>query len=123
MQSSIDQGHERGERARSEVSFFLDIETHLWILAFVFFGIGDLVTTHIGLSMEYIIEVGPFIASVIRQHGLPAMLGLKSAAFVVCSGLYLVTPKPHKIGVPLGLAVFGILVTGWNIVILTVIVI
>ncbi|MFB6298996.1 MAG: hypothetical protein ABEH65_01910 [Halobacteriales archaeon] len=110
------------DNPRGEIDFFLTIETELWLLAIVFFGIGDLVTTQIGLTTEYIIETGPLIASIIREHGLPAMFGLKTATFVVCSGIYTVAPKPHQVGVPLGLAVFGILVTFWNIVLLTVII-
>ena len=87
----------------------------LWLIAIIFFGIGDLATTSIGLSFETIAEVGPFTAPLIRHYGLGGMVGLKLAVFC---GLYLIwklVPRPHNLGVPLGLAILGIAVTGWNL--------
>lgn len=86
----------------------------LWILAVVFFGLGDVVTTAVGLSVGHLVEVGPIAAPVIERYGITALVGLKLVAFAVCVAVWRWAPRPSSVGVPLGLATFGILVTGWN---------
>ena len=93
----------------------LDISSsYLWGLAVLFFGVGDVVSTVIGLKGGQLAEVGPLVAPVIELYGFGALVGLKLGTFLLCYGLWRVTPYPHRIGVPLGLAVLGILVTAWN---------
>ena len=91
---------------------------HLWILAIVFFGIGDLVTTYVGLSLGRAVEVGPVAVIASKQFGIAVLLPLKLLTFGLAYLLWRVTPRPYRIGVPLGLAILGIMVTVWNIVIL-----
>jgi hypothetical protein len=86
----------------------------LWTIALLGFGLGDVATTLVGLSAGHLIEVGPFVAPMINQFGIFALLGLKILSFVVAGLLWWVTPRPHAVGVPLGLATLGVLVTGWN---------
>lgn len=100
------------------VSVLVEREHVLWALAIAFFGVGDLVTTTVGLQFEQLIEVGPLTAPVIEQYGLAAMVSLKSLAFACCSVLWWYTPRPYNVGVSLGLAVFGIIVTLWNLALL-----
>lgn len=88
--------------------------TELWLLAVVFFGLGDLVTTSIGLSSGYLVEVGPLATRVVGEYGMASLVGLKLAGFAVCVALWRLEPGPGSVGVPLALATFGILVTGWN---------
>lgn len=93
----------------------LDGRTHeLWILAVAFFGVGDVVTTVVGLTAGHLVEVGPIAAPVIDQYGLGALVVLKVAAFGFCYLIWRGTPSPSSVGVPLGLATFGVLVTVWN---------
>lgn len=67
-----------------------------------------------GLVLLHAREGGPLVAPLISQHGLVVVLPMKLLALLVCLALWRATPKPYSVGVPLGLAVFGVLVTGWN---------
>lgn len=98
-------------------------ERALWIVAIAFFGVGDLVTTVVGLRLQQIAEVGPYVDVVIQAHGVPAMVGLKLLVFVLCWSLWRLVPPPHRVGVPLGLAVLGVLVTLWNTGVLATVVV
>ena len=103
-----------------EAVFVLERRTALlWLLTLVFFGVGDLVTTVVGFRSFSAVEAGPVVAPMIDRYGTVVMPVMKTAAILVCFGLWKVTPRPINVGVPLGLAVLGILVTGWNIVVLS----
>ena len=90
----------------------------LWLLALGFFVVGDLVTTVVGLQGGGVAEVGPVVGPLIETHGLAVMLPLKLLALGVCYLVWRATPDPQSVGVPLGLAVLGILVTGWNLAVI-----
>jgi len=89
----------------------------LWVLTVLFFGIGDVVTSGIGLSMAGIAEIGPLVAPLVSAYGLWAMVALKIVFIGAALLFWRVGPKPQADGIPLGLAVLGVLVTGWNIVV------
>lgn len=98
----------------------LQLDSELWVVAVVFFGIGDLATTSIGLNIAGVVEVGPVVASLTQQHGVGAVVVLKLALF--CAG-YLAwksTPRPQRVGVPLGLSLLGLVVTAWNVRVLMI---
>lgn len=87
----------------------------LWVVAIVFFGVGDVVTTSLGLGMDAIYEMGPVTSVLLDQYGPLSILVVKIAIF---SGFYVVwrlTPRPYRTGVPLGLSIVGVLVVGWNL--------
>lgn len=88
---------------------------HLWAIAIVFFGIGDLLTTIAGLHFERVIEVGPIAAILYEHFGLASLGLLKLATFGFLFLVWRLIPAPHDVGVPLGLATLGVLVTGWNL--------
>ena len=92
--------------------------TQLWVIAILCFGIGDVATTSIGISLAGAVETHPFAAQLFQHSILGAMVLLKSLIFVSCYALWKRAPQPHCIGVPLGLAALGVLVTGWNVHIL-----
>jgi len=85
-----------------------------WYGAIVFFLVGDILTTLIGLQLRTIVEASPVAAWLINAHGLPMILPVK--LFVVCGfyGFYRLVPRPHSIGIPLGLCALGFVVTVWN---------
>lgn len=93
----------------------------LWVLAVLFFGVGDLVTTVTGFQSGHVVEVGPVVAPVVERHGAGSMVLLKLAVFGVCGALWRLSPSPTRAGVPLGLATLGVLVTGWNVGVLLVV--
>ena len=90
----------------------------LWILAVMFFGVGDLVTTAIGLQVTGVVELSPVLAQFSGRMVYVMMLCLKVVAFAGCYLLWRALPGPHAISAPLVLAVIGILVTLWNSVVL-----
>lgn len=92
----------------------------LWVLAVAFFGVGDLATTAAGLAVDPVVELAPTVRTVAEGWVLPVMVLLKGAVFALSYLLWRATPRPHDVGVPLGLATLGILVTGWNAVVLVV---
>lgn len=93
----------------------------LWTMAIAFFGVGDLLTTAIGLSFQRPVEAGPMTAIAIDHYGLQIVVPLKLLTIALAYLLWRHTPSPQDIGVPLGLATLGVLVTLWNLTILVVV--
>lgn len=96
------------------VEHLQSVTLELWIITALFFVAGDVLTTVVGLLQGGVAEVGPLVAPLMAEYGLAIMVPMKLLALVVCVGLWRLAPDPHSVGVPLGLAVFGVLVTGWN---------
>lgn len=97
------------------VFWFGEHTLHLWILAVVFYGFGDLGTTFIGLSITGIVETGPVAAPLLRTFGFQFIVVLKVVFFVACFVLWRLVPDPMAVGVPLSLGVLGIFVSFWNV--------
>ncbi|MGQ4556631.1 DUF5658 family protein [Halobellus sp. GM3] len=100
--------------ADSSIGLLEDLTTLWWYGAVVFFLVGDVVTTLAGLQLHTVVEASPVAAWLINAHGISMILPLKLV--VVCGfyGIYRVIPRPHSIGVPLGLCALGFVVTVWN---------
>lgn len=98
----------------SPVDILESVTLELWIIAIIFFGIGDMLTTNVGLMTGWAAEVSPIGGILIEEFGLSALFPLKLAVFVICFVLWRLTPRPQAVGVPLGLATLGVLVTTWN---------
>ena len=90
----------------------------LWSVTLLFFCVGDVLTTHVGLSMHGVVEAGPLVAPLLREYGLVAMVVLKTATLGLFYGAARAIPEPHAVGVPLGLAIVGVVVTAWNLVVI-----
>ena len=56
----------------------------LWLLAILFFGVGDVATTTLGLSTGALVEVGPLAAPTMERFGFAALVALKALAFAAC---------------------------------------
>ncbi|MFW5937465.1 MAG: hypothetical protein ACOCSN_00855 [Halanaeroarchaeum sp.] len=91
------------------------VDRWAWLFVVVFFVGGDLVTTGLGLQVHGVVEQNPMLAPILAEHGLAAMVVLKG--LVVGGGyvFYRSVPHPHGLGVPIGFAVVGVAVTGWNL--------
>jgi hypothetical protein len=85
-----------------------------WYGAVVFFLVGDIATTLVGLQLHTIVEASPVAAWLINAHGLPLILPVKVLVVGGFYGMYRAVPHPHSIGVPLGLCALGFVVTVWN---------
>lgn len=87
----------------------------LWLLAALGFGVGDVVTTSIGLGMAGVVEANPLLLAAVQPLTLWSMIALKVAVFAGCYAFWKRMPRPHAVGVPLGLALAGFLVTARNV--------
>ncbi|MFW5905881.1 MAG: DUF5658 family protein [archaeon] len=90
----------------------------LWVLVVLFFGFGDLLTTSVGLETAGVTEANPVVAAAIGGNDLLVMGALKALTLAGCFLLWKTIPRPHSLGVPLALALVGVLVTVWNLHIL-----
>lgn len=97
-----------------------DASPRLWVAAGLLFGLGDMVTTSIGLGLPGVVETNPIAAFFFQHSVLGALVGLKLVAFGSCYALWRLVPKPHSLGIPLGLTLVGGVITGWNLHVLLV---
>ena len=77
-------------------------EKKLWAAALLFYGAGDLLTTHYGLQEEHVEEASPVSRRVLQAGGTGGMVGLKLGVFVAFWILYQRAPEEWAKGVPLG---------------------
>ena len=91
-------------------------QTHLWGCVLLFFAIGDLVTTVIGLRIDGVYERSPIPALLIAVFGSEILIFLKSITLIIFFGVWRVTPGPYNIGIPVGLVLIGVFATMWNII-------
>lgn len=90
----------------------------LWGAVVLFFVVGDLVTTAVGLSTDVAREAGPLVGVVIERYGLLATVPIKLAFVAAFAVVWKVLPERYATGVPLGMAAVGVVVTAWNAAIL-----
>ena len=86
---------------------------YLWLLAFVTFVLGDLVTTGLGMHLG-LVETHPLYSGILPGDLLSVALAIK---FVLLGGFllaYELIPEPARLGIPIGLSVLGTGVTLWN---------
>lgn len=92
-------------------------ETKLWLLTLLSFGIGDSVTTIIGLSIG-VVEFNPLIDNLLSVYGVTSIIGMKILFFVFAYVMSVKLPEKHQAGVSMGLFVvmlFGAVVTITNL--------
>lgn len=112
-----------GTSDTSPVEVLTRTRTHLWASAMLFFVVGDVVTTSVGLGLDQIVELGPLVGLILARYGIAAMVVVKVAVVGACYLAYCRVPDPHDTGIPLGLAVLGVLVTAWNLALLSMVVV
>lgn len=86
----------------------------LWVFALAFYGAGDLVTTLVGLHVGRATETGVVASALVEGYGVAALVPLKAGSFLLFYLLWRAVPRPHAVGVPLGLAALGVVLTAWN---------
>jgi len=99
------------------------LHRRLWVLAFLFFVLGDLITTGVGLGFSGVSESNPVPALLVERYGLVALLVLKSLVFCGYGLLWKLLPAPYDAFVPLALALLGVSVTSWNLYVLAIVVV
>lgn len=86
----------------------------LWLLALLCYGVGDVVTTVVGVHTPGVVETNPFARWAFARSVVGGMVALKGLAFAGAYLLWRAVPPPYRVGVPLGLALSGLVVTCWN---------
>jgi hypothetical protein len=92
-------------------------QTLLWVLAVVLYGVGDTVTTLVGLRSDGATEGGPVALYALDKAGFAGFLVLKIGFIGVCIGLWSLLQRPSRVAIPLALVVVGAVVTVWNLVV------
>lgn len=94
------------------------LQPALWLVALAFYGVGDTVTTGLGLRAAHAEEVGPLALIAIDAAGLPGLVVLKLVFLGLAFGVWAVLDRPSRVAIPLAIAVAGIGVTTWNLFVL-----
>ena len=92
------------------------VERQWWIVAILLYGVGDYVTTVVAVRRADVVEANPAVIALLSDQ--PSPLGfaiLKLGALVVCFlGFLSVSGSQAAIGVPVGIALLGAVVTVSN---------
>lgn len=86
-----------------------------WAAAIAFYGVGDVVTTHQGLQEAGVYEAHPIADRVLEGAGTEGMIAVKIGVFLIAWAAYNRVPEPHRVGIPLGLALLGLVIVANNI--------
>lgn len=100
------------------VATAVDNQSALWAVAVLFYGLGDGVTTLLGLQGDGASEAGPVALYAIEYGGVPGFLAVKFSFIGVCFGVWYLVDTPGRVAIPLALAVVGVAVTAWNLFVL-----
>lgn len=92
-----------------------DAALETWTLAGLTFGLLDVATTFVGLTLSGVHEAGPIAKEVLGVGGYTGLLLFKLLFFAVAIGIFLLVPAPYSIGIPLGLSLLGIVVVANNV--------
>lgn len=95
-----------------------DREPLLWLGAVALYGVGDAVTTVVGLSTGRGAEAGPIAAGLIEAHGFAGLLLLKVVTVGLFYLLWRLVRTPGRVAIPAALLVVGAFVTTWNVIVL-----
>ena len=93
-------------------------ERLLWVAAVLLYGVGDTVTTAVGLRTQGAREIGPIAGPVLEAAGIVGLVGLKGGFVAACVGLWYLANTPGRVAIPLALSVAGGGVTLWNLTVL-----
>lgn len=94
------------------------VELRWWIVAVLLYGVGDYVTTVLAVRRADVIEANPAVVALLSDQPGPLGFGLlKGGALVVCFlGFLSISGSPIAVGVPVGIALLGGVVTVSNTV-------
>lgn len=91
-----------------------DNQLSLWVLAVLFYGIGDGITTVAGFRSDGVGEAGPLALAIVDTAGIGGFLLFKAGFIAFCFVIWSLVRTPGRFAIPFGLAVTGGVVTCWN---------
>ena len=94
-------------------------QEHLWGAAVATFGVGDILTTHYGLTLDGVNEDNPVAEAFLDAGGTEAMVTVKVVVFLAAFVAYHNVPEEYADGIPLGLALLGAWVVWHNTAIIS----
>lgn len=94
-------------------------DRQVWLAAILLYGIGDTVTTFLGLSAIGVSEAGPIAGPLIDGYGRHALLVLKAVVFASFYVAWRLLRTPGRVAVPFALSLVGAIVTAWNLIVIT----
>jgi len=105
-------------------------ESTLWAAAVLLWAVADIVISVHGI-LTGVPELHPLYPIVMGLfdplsqlgavwHLSVALIAWKGVAVVLLYGLYRIVPRPHRVGVPIGLALWGGGILLWNLVVIGV---
>lgn len=110
----------RLERATGETVWWIhEREPQLWALAVLSYGVGDGVTTAVGLGFEETSEAGVVVEGILAGFGIPGFLAFKLAMLGLFYGAWRLLASPGRAAIPFVLAVVGVSVTVWNCMVIS----
>jgi hypothetical protein len=90
----------------------------LWVGGLLTYGVTDLATTVVGLSLGLGSEAGPLASVAVARWGLPGLVALKLLTLLAFYLLWRVVRTPGRVAVPLALLTVGVAVTLSNLAVL-----
>jgi hypothetical protein len=94
----------------------------LWALAVLFFGVGDVVTTSVGLGIGGLFELGPVTSVFVERYRVRGDGRVEGPHLRWLLSLLASRPAALPRRGALGLALLGVSVTGWNLYLLALVV-
>lgn len=101
--------------AGSLVHRLADHERSFWIAAIVWYGIGDTVTTLLGLSYADVAEVGPVAGPAMEGLGAVGLILIKLGLFALAAAGWSLLRRPTRVAIPVAITIVGTAVTVWNV--------
>lgn len=97
------------QNKQSELTTKLDegISRPAWAYAIGTFGLGDVVTTAIGITHPEVVEAHPISKQVLGNSGVMGMLAVKAGALGLAYLAYNKTNPEYRMGIPVGLGILG----------------
>jgi len=95
-------------------------ERQLWLLAVLSYGVGDGITTAVGVGFEATSEAGVVVEGILAGFGVPGFLAFKLAMLGLFYGAWRLLASPGRAAIPFSLAVVGVSVTVWNCMVISV---
>lgn len=96
-----------------------DHEGTVWAVAVLAYGVGDTLTTYVGLRSGRSAEAGPLAGPLVESYGILGLVGLKVATLGLFYLSWRFARQPARVAVPLAVAVVGVGVTAWNLAVIS----
>ena len=93
------------------------VELRWWLLALLFYGAGDYITTVVAVRRADIVEANPAIRLLLSEQPSPiAFAVVKSTALLICFlGFLSIYESTIAIGIPVMVTMLGVVVTAVNL--------